>query len=393
MNTPKSAIFRKTLTFIVMAAIIGGGLGLSYYWLENKPKAQRKPFKALPPLVEAEQVTPKNYRVVINALGTVKAAQSVDLSAQVSGEVIEVSERLRPGARFEKGELIALIDPADFELALRQKEADLVKARTDLELELGQQAIAKREYELFGETIEESDRALLLREPHLKSAQAKVDAAEAAVEQARLNLERTRVVAPFNALIQSRSVSIGTQLGSGSKVATLIDTDRYWIEATLTAEQLSWIRYDDNGSKVTITPRNSKQEFPVGTVMSIMGDVAEKGRMARAIVEVPKPLDEGSGVPLLLNDLVSLSIEGIELKNVIAVPRSAVHNGNTIWLLTPEKSLKIVTINPIWSTKQSVYLPAETFEKEQQLIISNLPAPVEGMTLRTRGDSDAKPAQ
>ncbi|MDX1295996.1 MAG: efflux RND transporter periplasmic adaptor subunit [Sulfurimonadaceae bacterium] len=385
MPTIETSRSRKIITFAIVALIVLGGIGTSLYWMKNKPRAKRAAPKVLAPLVEAVTVKPISHRVVVSALGTVGAAQSVELMSRVSGEVIEVSPNLVPGARLQKGALIAQIDPADFELALRQKEADLVKARYELELELGQRAVAQREYELLGEEIAEEDRTLILREPHLRSARAKVDAAEAAVEQARLNLERTRIVAPFNAVVMERFVAVGMQLGSASKIATLVDSDRYWIEASLNVEEVGWIRFGDTPSDVTIAPRTAGQSYPKGKVKSVMSSVASKGRMARVVVEVADPIGGSEGTPLLLGDMVSLAIEGKVMKEVIKIPRSAMHHGNTIWLLSPQNRLKVVALKPQWMEKDAAYVAADTIAQDHRLIVSNLAAPVEGMTLRTRG--------
>jgi RND family efflux transporter MFP subunit len=368
-----------------MTAIVIGGIGTSAYWLKNKPRAQRTPPKVLPPLVKAVEITPVVHQVTVAALGSVTAAQSVELTPLVSGEVVEVNPRLAPGIRLAKGELIARIDPADYELALRQKESDLVQAQYELDLELGQRAVAKREYELLGETIDEADRSLVLREPHLKAAQAKVDAAHAAVEQAKLNLERTRIVSPFNAVVQERFVSVGMQLLSSTKIATLVDCDRYWIEAALPVNDLTWIRFGQNASSVLIAPRSPGQQFPEGYVKSVMSDVDSQGRMARVIVEVPNPIEGSKGAPLLLGDLVSLSIMGRVLENVITVPRSALRDGGTIWLLSPDNRLKIVPVTPLWAEKDAIFIAPESITAGYRLVTTDLAGAVDGMSLRSAG--------
>jgi RND family efflux transporter MFP subunit len=385
MRTHETPRRRRWVTFAVTALIVVGGVATSVYWLENKPRAKRAAPVILAPLVETIDAQSVTHQVNVPAMGTVTAAQSVELSARVSGELVEVSRRLVPGECFKKGELIARIDPTDFELALRRAEADLVNARYELELELGKRAVALREYELLGETIAEEDRALVLREPHLKNAQAKVDAAEAAVRQAKLDLERTRITAPFNAVVVERDASVGMQVNSGTKLATLAGSDRYWIEATLPVGELSWIRAGKNGSRAAITPRSPGQRFPEGKVRSIMSGVESKGRMARVVIEVPRPFQGGSGAPLLLGDLVTLSIEGKALENVIRIPRAALHEGPAIWLLSPDKRLKIVSVAPLWAEKDAVYVGAATVAEGDRLIGSSLAAPVEGMKLRTGG--------
>ena len=374
---------RKILIAAAMGVVILSGLAVSAYWLNNKPRAQRTPPKSLAPLVETVSLTPVEHLATVSAMGVVTAAQSVDLAARVSGEVVAVNDHLAPGARFAKGEMIARIDPADYRLALREKEAALVKARYELELELGQGAVAKREYELLGETIAESDRALVLREPHLKAARANVDAAEAALEQARLELERTQIVAPFNAVVKERFVAVGMQLGSGTKIATLVDSDRYWIEASLPIDHLAWIRFGNDPSRVEIIPRIPGTHYREGFVKSVMSDVDEEGRMARIVIEVSDPLSSTAAAPLLLGDLVTLGIEGKRLENVLKIPRSAVHNGGSIWLLSPEKRLKIVHLTPLWAETDAIFIDASAIADGFSLITTDLSGAVEGMQLRT----------
>ena len=92
-----------------------------------------------------------------------------------------------------KGDLLLRIDPADFENALSIRESELQQAQASLEIEEGRQSLAKEELALLKETIDETNRALVLREPQFASIQAQVSAAEAAVERAKLDLERSRV--------------------------------------------------------------------------------------------------------------------------------------------------------------------------------------------------------
>ncbi len=102
------------------------------------------------------------------------------------------------------------------------------------------------------------NRALVLREPQLASIQAEVSAAEAAVQRAKLDLERSRVVAPFDAQILSRSVNVGSQVGPGDELGQLVGIEEYWILAAVPVRSLRWVQFpeaDGQGSEVTL--RNS----------------------------------------------------------------------------------------------------------------------------------------
>jgi len=366
---------KKNLSIFFMTVIIIVVVAISIYWMKNRPKAKRMPSKVLAPLVTAINTNSINHNVTISSMGKITPAQSVDLSAQVNGEIVYVTDNLIPGMELKKGDLVAQINPIDFELLVRQKEADLAKAEFELELEIGQVAVAKREYELLGEPVNKENIALILRKPHLKSAQAKVISAKAGLEQAKLNLERTKIISPFNAIVKTRMVSLGMQVRSGSNLATLAGSNYYWIEAKLPSNTIKWINFGENASNVSI--KLDKK----GIVKTIMSDVEQNGRMARIIIEVANPLN---GTPLLLDDIVTVSISGKTIKNVIKVPRAYLHNGNTVWFLSETNRLKVIEVMPIWMEKDAIYISANTKSKNDKLITSSIPAPVDGMSLRIK---------
>ncbi len=122
----------------------------------------------------------------------------------MSGQVTELSPKLVPGGMVREGDLLLRIDPADFENAVSISKSELEQAEASLEIEQGRQSLAKKELELLEGTIDETNRALVLREPQIASIRAEVSAAKAAVERAELDLERSSVFAPFDAQILSR---------------------------------------------------------------------------------------------------------------------------------------------------------------------------------------------
>ena len=73
----------------------------------------------------------------------------------------------------------------------------------------------------------------MLREPQRLAAEARVQSARAAVEQARVDLGRTVIRAPFDAQVLSREVEIGSQVSPGDPLARLVGVDRYWVEISL----------------------------------------------------------------------------------------------------------------------------------------------------------------
>ena len=135
---------------------------------------------------------------------SVVPAESVTLQPQVGGEIVSVSDDLEPGGLFRSGDELLRIDPRDYELAVLQRESEVAQAQSSLRLEQGQQTIAKREFEILNESMQDDDRELVLRKPQLESVRAQLALAKAKLEQAKLDLQRSRIRAPFNAIVKSK---------------------------------------------------------------------------------------------------------------------------------------------------------------------------------------------
>jgi len=337
-------------------------------------------------------------------MGTVVAAQEVTLQPRVSGEVIKLSPEFVPGGRFKAGEFILQIDPKDYELTVEKTRSQVAQAQYELKMEQGAQEIARHEWELLGveETATEQDRELALRKPHLIKANAALEAANAAVREAKLDLERTTIIAPFNAIVTTESVDVGAQVTQQTQLGTLVGTDEYWVRAAVPVDQLGWIRFPGRDGKGGSTAAIRQQLATdlhnewTGRVVRLMGDLEPEGRMARVLISVRDPLRLGSGdeagLPLLIGSYVSVAIEGREVKDVIPLPRTALRDGDSVWLMNDGNKLEIANVSVVWRDRDTVWV-RDGIEPGQRLVVSDLPAPVEGMGLTLGGDSTADTAE
>jgi len=371
----------RIVRFVTAVIIIGIGVLVAMYWLSNRPTAQRRPPEIQATLVDVTEVGKTTERVVIRTMGTVTPARSVHLSAQVPGRVIDIDTEFVPGGYFKKDQRILQIEPRDYELAVHQRESDLAKARSALQVEMGQQAVAQREYELLGQEVDEEERVLLLRKPQLEMAEAAVSAAEAALKQAHLNLERTEVTSPFNAMVQTRNVDIGSQVSTGASLATLIGADEYWITVSIPVDELQWICFPSNdgeeGSTAYIYYESAwgTDAFREGRVIRLLTELEPEGRMARLVVSLTDPLDLNSPADRALQD-------------IIVVPRTALREGNKAWVMLPDNTLDVRDVTIVWSGNEHVWV-AGGLNEGDLLITSDLNAPVDGMKLRTAGAREA----
>jgi len=376
----------------LMGALLAGGTWICWYWLAHRPVSQRKRPERRATLVEVSQVAPVTRRVVVRAMGTVVPAREIQLAAQVGGRVVDVNAALTPGGRFQAGQRILQIDPGDYQLAVRQRSCDLVCAQSEQTVEAGRQSVARREYELLGQDVSESDKELLLRRPQLAMAGAAVEEAEAALEQAKLNLERTVVTAPFNAIVQSRGVDVGSHVNPGAALASMVGTDEYWVRVSVPAHQLRWIELagaDGQGGSPVRVSWESGWGLGVsrrGVAQRLMTNLETAGRMAQVLVAVRDPLELALAPdrrhPLVLDSYVRVEIEGREVEGVVVVPRTALRDGGKVWVMAGGSKLDIRDVTIAWSGAEEVYA-SRGLNAGEKLIVSDLGAPVQGMAIRT----------
>ncbi len=474
-----------TLVYVLVAlAVLGGGAGAAIYLFRTGPKAKRRQTARRAVLVKVRPATTATERVVVEAMGTVRPAQTIELQPRVSGELVELSPECIPGGRFAKGDVIARIDPDDYRLAVEQQEAeiqrlaaalaqqrslvaqresdiasaasaieqsastilqresDVIQAAAALRIERGQQQVARREYELLGKEISEADRDLVLRVPQLqqaeaiheatkaaksaavaarqgaiaakasaeamkRSAEAGVQAAaaakaaaEVALRKARLDLERATIRAPFNAVVATESVDIGSQVSATTRLASLIGADEYWVEVSVPVDRLKWLRIPraraEQGSAVRVFneaawgPGVSRE----GTVVRMASALESEGRMARLLVSVPDPLglaDPAGRTPsLLIDSYVRVEIDGSELQDAVALERDLVHDGNRVWVMNEANELEIREIETAYRGRDRVVV-SSGLKAGERIVTSGLPAPVPGLPLRTGDEAATAP--
>ena len=380
---------RVLLPLIVIAAGAAGAAAL----VATKPKPKRrKPPKAVT-LVEVQRVTRGTERIVVRAMGTVTPAREITLQPQVAGRLVTVSPNLMPGGRFQAGETVVQIERRDYELALAQRKADVAQAEMNYRVELGRQEIAKREWALHHKDEEANplDLELALRKPHLLQAEAALTAAKASLAQAELNLARTTVNAPFNAIVVRKQVDLGSEVTPQTPLATLAGTDEYWVRAAIPVDRLERLttpeHNGDQGSPARVRMATDTESADrEGHVARLLSDLETQGRMARVLVVVEDPLalpaESRGRSPLLLGSYVHVSIEGRAIQDAVAIPRVALRGEDQIWLMDDESKLAIRRVEIAWRDQDKV-LVRRGLDDGDRLVVSDVAAPVEGLEIRT----------
>lgn len=394
---PETGRAGRLKTAFISLMILALGAALVWFVFATEPTATRGPDTARDTamLVDVTQAERGDYRPTITAMGHVRAARELTLRPRVSGRIIERAPGFTPGGMVDEGGMLVRIDPADYKASRQQRRSELQQARSDLEIEKGRQNVAEQEFELLGEELEGSNKALVLRQPQLEQARAAVASAEAALRQARLNLERTGVTAPFDARVLSREISVGTQVSAGEALGRLVGVDKYWVEATLPQSKLRWLRFDERsgetGAPVTIRNENAWPEgqHRKGRLKRLVGELNETTRLARVLIRVDDPLalapDAGDKPSLLIGSFLNTRIEGRTLEDVVRLNRNHIRRNDTVWVME-DGALAIREAAIAFRDERYAYI-TRGVESGESVVTSDLATVVEGAELRTDEDS------
>ena len=368
-----------------IGAIVGGVVGFKML-VGSKPEAKRKPIERQGALVEVLTLQPATHRLRVDARGLVKPARTLIVMPQIAGVVLEQHPQLIEGGVIGAGEVLIKIDDTDYRLQVGQARAQLEQAKQSLEVEKARQSVALREWKLMGSKA--TNKARATRVPQVKMAQASVAAARNTVQQAAVSRKRAEVKAPFNAMVRTESVDVGQVVGPQSQVAQLVGTDAFWVEALVPLRELPLISVPgadaaQTGSAATVQVVNTGETVieRTGRVVRLLGELDPQSRMAKVIIEVADPLSLAADAPkLLLNSFVKVQIEGPNRDDLIAVPRTALREGDQIWQISKDKTLTISKVNVVRRLPDVVLVKG--LKAGEQIIKSRIASPVPGMALR-----------
>jgi len=210
----------------IALSLLGGGLVLGPDFFSNKSQAAVSAVPSVVVSTPAERSIEKRLQF----LGQFSAVKQVEVRPQVGGTLNKIS--FKDGDIVQKGDLLFEIDPTPYQIKLNQATAQLDTARARLDLATRQSDRAETLKQNGFGTVENADQ----RGSEKRAAQAAVDAAEAAIRDARFDLDHTRLTAPFTGRIGTHLVSegnliSGSRAGAGptSLLATLVSVDSIYL--------------------------------------------------------------------------------------------------------------------------------------------------------------------
>lgn len=311
---------RRILLVLISLVFLGGGTALMIGMIRTRPAAPTvsESVQRLP-LVEVAEIAPRSAAVPVVAHGTVRPKNQVQIIPQVPGRLVTVHPDLAPGSVLEAGELLFAVDAtlhearvrlaraeiAAFEAALRRHDDEAAVLAERLANAEKMLAIDEADYQssvkLFQEdrvgTQRELDlvhqkylrgkdlvvemKSALGRIPNLKiETQAQLDAAAARLQQAKYDLEHTRILCPFRARVEAVTAFTSQVVSGMAPIAVLTDVSAYEIPVSLSPADLRWLH--PSIRPAALVSRNVPQEIDVRVIWTLDGrDLAWKGRVSR----------------------------------------------------------------------------------------------------------------
>ena len=232
---------------------------------------------------------------------------------------------------------------------------------------------------------------LSLRKPQLAQEIARVKSAQASILRAKRNLERTEIRAPYDAMIDSRNVGLGSFVGMGSMVGKLLGTANAEVRLPVADNQLEFLVAQGKGASVNLVGTFAGRE----TVWSAKiarseGVIDSKSRMSYLVAEISDPYaltEKNNNTPIRFGSYIKANILGIELAQAASVPRYLVENSR-VALLDSESKLHYSAVTIVRQDGQNVIISSGVTDGDQ-LIVSALDYPIDGMKLALIADKSA----
>ena len=379
MNLIRMIINSKFLPIFIIIF----GFFISFLISSFEPQPNKGIELPKPTAVFYEIPVKKDITLTVNTNGEVRSVTEINVIPQVSGRIVEVADEFIDGGNITKNQPLIWIDDRDYKLAVISADSRVAQAKKLLEREIAESELAKKDWEELGEG---EASPLTLRIPQLEEARAILNAAEADLEKAKLNLERTVITLPFDGLIKRKNAGIGQYVNAGSVLGSAFSTEKVLIPLPLTDTELSYLGlplgYESenffSGPKVIFKSFISRKNVEwAGRITRISGSIDSQTRLVYAYAEVLNPYD--AEPPLAIGTYVDAEIEGIFIKDGYSVSISAIKNENKIYIIDQNNKLRIKEVEIAGTEDDNVIVMGIT--ENDMVIVSTLNSGIEGMEL------------
>ncbi len=321
------------IAIVVLAVVVVVGLVVS------RPVVETAPRQIVPPPVRVLTVQPASLELRVRSQGSVVPVTEADLVSEVAGNIVWVAESFEVGGFFDAGDVLLRLDRRDYELTVASARASVAQAGVALTREEAEAEVAREEWEDLGELGEPGP--LVLREPQLDEARARVEAALANQARAELDLSRTAIRAPFAGRLRAKRVDRGEFVNRGVPTATIYSVDAAEVTLPVPDSELAFLdlplgtELGGAGPRVLLRAQfaGARHEWEA-RIVRVGGEIDPATRMVNLIARVEDPYRAvGARPPLSVGLFVDADVVGRSVDSVFEVPRGALVGADRLWLV------------------------------------------------------------
>jgi RND family efflux transporter MFP subunit len=385
---------KSVKSIVIPIVIIAGAVVLAGLMFASKKPPEKVVVEEKPILVDVIEVAKSDINFHVESQGTVRPKTQTTLSSQVSGRVVDLSPMFLAGGFFKKGDVLITLEQGDYITDVKSAEAELARANAALEEEQARGKVAEEEWRsVKGTTAPE----LGLRKPQLAQEIANVRAAEANLERAQRNLDRTLIKAPYDGLVRSKNVDLGQFVSVGSNLGLIFGTDIAEIRLPLSDNDLAFLELQDIGkdgqvSEVLLNAKVAgKEQLWKGQLARSEGVLDENNRVAYAVVQVSDPYQREQNhaeIPLKFGRFVQADITGQRAEGLAVLPKSVLRLDGTVIVVDSERKLRVQAVNVVRTDREFIYIN-EGLNEHEWVTETVIPNPETGMLVRISLDEDS----
>jgi len=416
MNIGLMNISRKVLVPLIIVAF--GAIGLTLLSTLKRPAEQKVTIDKTP-VVDVYTVEVQPYQLTIESQGVSEPLSRTQLIANVSGIVLSYNTAFNAGGMVTQGDVLVEIEKLDYLSALKTAEANLARAKAGYAEEQARAKIAADEWARQGRS--NTAPVLGLRKPQLAREKANVLSAEAELDSAKRNLERTTIVAPYNAIVGQRNIDIGQLVAVNSSLGEIMATDIAEVRLPISLDDYARLNFDDSQTntattetgditektatpekKVTLSARMGKQTHTwSGTIVRDEGVINTNNRLLYLIARVTDPygLDNSPDsvnntrtAPLRFGSFLQAQIQGPIIENVTKIPKSSLLRDESLFVISSDSELVKTAVSILGEEGQYVYVSSPLSSGDRVLNTPLLQA-IPGMKVKTTPKVETTNAQ
>lgn len=348
--------------------MLAGSMAITTLLYLNRPPTDIEVPVYEPITVDVAEVVKQTLRIPVQAQGTVTPLRDTAILSEVNGRIVEVAESFNVGGFVSRDDVLLRIDPRDYETNLLRAQAAVESAESNLAQEKGRAQVAENEWKRLPSGSQRSQEAkdLYLRKPQLEQAEAQLLAAQADLNTAGDNLERTVIRAPYDAIIKAKHSDLGKFVATGSPLADIFSVESAEIRLPIPQGKLPYLELpalgdDSKGSAIDLyTDVGGEVKHWTAYLHRTEGVFDERSRVLYAVARIEDPygLNSPGTEPLRMGTFVNANIEGKELSDIVPLPRYVLRADNYLWIVDESMHLRNRKVTLLRASSDLIYVSA-----------------------------------